>query len=109
MKIRSAAALTALALAASLAVADDTPGINPADMDPSAKPCENFYAYADGGWLAKNPIPADFPEWGAFSELQQRNVESLRKILEQLAREAPTAAPGSDERKLGDFYGACVD
>ncbi len=109
MKIRSAAALTALALAASLAVADDTPGINPADMDPSAKPCENFYAYADGGWLAKNPIPADFPEWGAFSELQQRNVESLRKILEQLAREASTAAPGSDERKLGDFYGACMD
>ncbi len=109
MKIRSAAAMTALALAASLAVADDTPGINPADMDPSAKPCENFYAYADGGWLAKNPIPADFPEWGAFSELQQRNVESLRKILEQLAREASTAAPGSDERKLGDFYGACMD
>jgi predicted metalloendopeptidase len=109
VKIRSAAALTALALAASLAVADDTPGINPADMDPSAKPCENFYAYADGGWLAKNPIPADFPEWGAFSELQQRNVESLRKILEQLAREASTAAPGSDERKLGDFYGACMD
>jgi predicted metalloendopeptidase len=109
VKIRSAAAMTALALAASLAVADDTPGINPADMDPSAKPCENFYAYADGGWLAKNPIPADFPEWGAFSELQQRNVESLRKILEQLAREASTAAPGSDERKLGDFYGACMD
>jgi predicted metalloendopeptidase len=109
VKIRSAAALTAFALAASLAVADDTPGINPADMDPSAKPCENFYAYADGGWLAKNPIPADYPEWGAFSELEQRNVESLRKILEQLTRESPTAAPGSDERKLGDFYGACMD
>ena len=109
MKIRSAAALTALALAASLAVADDKPGIDPANMDPSAKPCENFYAYADGGWLAKNPIPPDYPEWGAFSELEQRNVESLRKILEQLAREAATAAAGSDERKLGDFYGACMD
>ena len=109
MKIRAAAALTALAFAASLGAADDTPGINPADMDPSARPCENFYAYADGGWLAKNPIPADYPEWGAFSELQQRNVESLRKILEKLAGEASTAAPGSDERKLGDFYGACMD
>ena len=109
MKIPSAATVIALALAASPAFAGEAPGIDPANMDPSAKPCENFFEYADGGWLKKNPIPADYPEWGAFSELEQRNLESLRKILDQLAGGASAAAPGSEERKLGDFYAACMD
>jgi predicted metalloendopeptidase len=84
-------------------------GVDPADMDPSANPCRNFYLYADGGWLKKNPIPADYPSWGSFSELDQRNLDSLYEILEKLARESPTAAPGSEERKLGDYYAACMD
>jgi predicted metalloendopeptidase len=109
VKIRSAAAMTVFALAASFALPADAPGIDPADMDPSAKPCDNFYEYAVGGWLKKNPIPADYPEWGAFSELEQRNVESLHKILEKLAGRSAAAAAGSEERKLGDFYAVCMD
>jgi hypothetical protein len=36
-------------------------GIDPADMDPTGKPCEDFYRYADGGWLKRNPVPAEYP------------------------------------------------
>ncbi len=76
-------------------------------MDTGAEACVDFYQYADGGWL-KNPIPADRPRWGTFDELRQRNLEDLHAILERLAadKSAPT---GSEERKLGDFYGACMD
>jgi len=110
VKTRSAVFSTLFALAlAATASAGDAPGIDPANMDPSAKPCDNFYQYADGGWLKKNPIPADYPEWGAFSELEQRNVESLHKILEKLARESSGAPAGTEEHKLGDFYAACMD
>ena len=79
-----------------------------ADMDTGANACVDFYQYADGGWLEKNPIPADRPRWGTFDELRQRNQNDLRDILERLA--ADKAAPaGSEERKLGDYYGACMD
>jgi putative endopeptidase len=77
-------------------------------MDPSAQACGDFYRYADGGWVKKNPIPADYPSWGSFNELDERNRETLHQTLEKLAAGAP-AAPGSEERKLGDFYASCMD
>src|SRR5262249_53251326 len=79
-----------------------------ADMDAGANACVDFYQYADGGWLEKNPIPSDRPRWGTFDELRQRNQNDLRDILERLAADK-TAPAGSEERKLGDFYGACMD
>src|SRR6185295_14848057 len=73
-----------------------------------ADACTDFYQYADAAWLARNPMPADRPRWGSFDELRLRNQSDLREILERLAADR-TAAEGSDERKLGDFYGACMD
>ena len=40
-----------------------TPGLDPAAMDRSVDPCVDFYAYTCGGWIAKNPIPADQGAW----------------------------------------------
>ena len=77
-------------------------------MDPSANACTNFYEYAVGGWLKKNPVPPEYSSWGAFHEVDERNREALRKILEQAAADAGEAA-GSEPRKLGDFYAACMD
>jgi len=79
-----------------------------AAMDSAAEACTVFYKYADGKWLDQNPIPSDRPRWGTFDELRQRNMDDQRTILERLAADR-TAAPGSEERKLGDFYGACMD
>src|ERR1700730_12656780 len=79
-----------------------------AGMDASAQACTDFYQYADGKWRASTPIPSDRPRGGTFDELRQRNQNDLRDILERLAANK-SAAAGSDERKLGDFYGACMD
>jgi predicted metalloendopeptidase len=82
-------------------------GVDPADMNLSAKACQDYYQFANGGWLKKNPIPPEYPSWGTFSELAERNRAAMRKILERLAKEK--AAPGSEERKIGDFYASCMD
>ncbi|HYR46830.1 MAG TPA: M13 family metallopeptidase [Thermoanaerobaculia bacterium] len=96
------------AVAASLPATPPGHGLDPADMDTTCKPCEDFYKYADGGWLKKNPIPPEYPSWGTFSELAERNRTALRKILERLAADK-SAAPGSEEQKIGDFYASCMD
>ena len=77
-------------------------------MDTSAPACADFYKYGNGTWLSNNPIPGDRPRWGTSDELRQRNQDNLRKLLERLAANK-SAATGTDEQRLGDFYGACMD
>jgi putative endopeptidase len=83
-------------------------GVELSIMDKTCKPCEDFYHYASGEWLAKNPIPAAYPSWGRFNELAERNRELLHQILEASAANTKAAA-GSNEQKIGDFYASCMD
>jgi putative endopeptidase len=83
-------------------------GIDPADMDASVSACQNFDEYANGGWLKSHPIPPDQSYWGSFTILDETNREHLHQILEKASKDT-SAAPGSDDRKIGDFYGACMD
>lgn len=80
---------------------------DPSAMDPSASPCTTFYQYACGTWRKNNPVPPDQSRWSRFSELQQRNREVLRSILEQYAKPDPSRT--AVEQKIGDFYAACMD
>ena len=78
-----------------------------ATIDPKADPCQSFYQYACGGWLAKTTLPADETNFGrGFSQLADTNREVLRDVLEGLAKN-----PGDDpeHRKLGAFYSSCMD
>ena len=83
-------------------------GVDLASIDKTCEPCEDFYRYASGEWLVKNPVPAAYPAWGRFTELAERNRELLHQILESAAANSG-AAPGSNEQKIGDFYASCMD
>jgi putative endopeptidase len=88
--------------------APDSHGVDPTILDKTCKPCEDFYNYANGEWLKKNPVPAAYPSWGRFNELAERNREELHGILDAAA--ANSKAPsGSNEQKIGDFYATCMD
>ncbi|HYM61171.1 MAG TPA: M13 family metallopeptidase [Thermoanaerobaculia bacterium] len=78
------------------------------DLDATAKACVDFNQYANGGWVKKNPIPAAYPAGGATYQLLDRNREQLRTILESAAKNR-SAAPGSNEQKIGDYYASCMD
>ena len=88
--------------------AAETHGLNPADLDLTCKPCQDFFQYATGGWMAHNPIQPAYPSYGRFNELQNQNQLVLKQILEAAARDK-RATPGSITQKIGDFYGSCMD
>ncbi|HEY4886031.1 MAG TPA: M13 family metallopeptidase [Myxococcales bacterium] len=84
-------------------------GIDLSALDRSVGPCDDFYKFACGSWLARTPIPEDRPQWGrGFSEVLQRNEVVLREILEKNARGAPDPADPF-AKKVGDFYATCMD
>ena len=82
-------------------------GFDVKNLDASCKPCADFYQYANGGWMKNNPIPAEYPSYGRFTELKNRNMNTLKEILEGCAKAKNTA--GSNEQKLGDFYASALD
>ncbi|HET6959983.1 MAG TPA: M13 family metallopeptidase [Vicinamibacterales bacterium] len=73
-------------------------------LDKTADACTDFYQFACGGWIAKNPVPSDRASWGRFEELQERNNETLHRILE-----AAAAGRDPESKKIGDYYASCMD
>jgi predicted metalloendopeptidase len=74
-------------------------------VDKSADPCADFYQYACGGWLKRNPIPADRSYSAVFQQMREINQKRVAKILERAA----SAPRGKDEQKIGDYYASCMD
>jgi putative endopeptidase len=83
-------------------------GFDLASLDKNTSACTDFYQYANGGWLAANPIPAAYPSWGVAEILQEKNRDVLHEILDEVAANTK-ALKGSAEQKVGDYYATCMD
>jgi len=77
------------------------------DIDTAVKPGDDFFQYANGAWLRKNPIPAAYSSWGIGRVVQEELRERLKKINEDALKE--NAAKGTSSQKIGDFYYSGMD
>src|SRR5215831_7060274 len=110
---RSAPVALALALCCTTSPAVAPPigsvrhGIDTAGMDTGVAPGTDFFAYANGTWLKRTSIPPDRAAYGTGAIVteatERRSVELIQSAAEG------RAAPGSDARKVGDFYASFMD
>jgi putative endopeptidase len=84
------------------------PDVVAANINAAINPGDDFFSYANGAWLKANPIPASESNWGIGKLVDEDLYAKLRSISEQAAANK-TAAPGSDERKVGDFWDMAMD
>lgn len=77
--------------------------LDPANIDKTVNPADDFYAWANGAWLKKTPIPASETRWGSFNLLEDFNKNALKGILEQAAAKKG-AAKGTPAQMVGDLY-----
>lgn len=80
-------------------------------IDGTCSPCEDFYQYANGAWIARTTIPTNRASVGTLSELRDEVQNVLNEIIGASAEDvrAGRARQGSNAYKIGAQYAACVD
>ncbi|HEY4284848.1 MAG TPA: M13 family metallopeptidase, partial [Chthoniobacterales bacterium] len=101
------------------AVDKNPPPLNPTDMDLSVKPQDDFFMYANGGWIKRTEIPPEYARWGSFNELIEKNNDALHEIAEKASKtkadpKLATASPSAgglapEVQKVGDYYASGMD
>lgn len=98
-------------IAISLLISSTTFATGPLNLDwidKTINPQEDFFTYANGNWIKKNPIPEDYPSWSAFSVVEEKNRNKIHKMLVKASKDK-NVTPGSIEQKVGDFYYSGMD
>ncbi len=83
-------------------------GIDLTNMDTAVKPGDDFYSYVNGKWNQRVEIPADKQEVGGLNSLQDKSLEQTKALLDAAVADS-TSAPGSEIRKLADWYSSYLD
>ncbi len=79
-------------------------GIQAADMDLATNPGDDFYQFANGGWLARTELPADVPAYGVFNEINDQVTVQIATVVDGLEADGET-----DTGKVRTVYDQVID
>ncbi|XP_057239403.1 neprilysin [Malurus melanocephalus] len=74
------------------------------NMDPSARPCQDFYQYACGGWLKRNVIPETSSRYSNFDILRDELEVVLKDVLDR-----PSTNDIPAVQKAKTLYRSCIN
>ena len=106
---RTTALIMILAFAVSMgtAAAPSDQNANSQDIDRSIKPGDDFYRYANGGWLRTAEIPAGQSSYDTRAMLVEKTGRRVRDLMQGAAAAQPVR--GSITQKVGDYYASFMD
>jgi putative endopeptidase len=79
------------------------------NMDPSVKPADNFFLYANGSWIKRTEIPPEYSRWGSFNQLIEHNNDALHAIAEKASKTKADPKSAPETHKVGDYYASGMD
>ncbi|PYL07118.1 MAG: hypothetical protein DME33_11495 [Verrucomicrobia bacterium] len=90
-------------------VEKNPPPLDPSNRDLSVKPQDDFFMFANGGWIKRTQMPPEYSRWGSFNELIENNNDALHDIAEKAENTQidPRLAP--ETQKVGDYYASGMD
>jgi predicted metalloendopeptidase len=106
MRVAVRAVLLFLVCITRLGFAQAVHGIGRAYMDTTCAPCQDFYSYANGDWIAHARLADSHSEVGTLDDLAMKRATILGRILDSL-RSAPTIK--GPEAKVANSYSECMD
>ncbi|OQY93669.1 MAG: metalloendopeptidase [Sphingobacteriales bacterium UTBCD1] len=77
------------------------------DIDTTVSPAVDFFQYANGGWIKKNPVPADQSSWGIGNLVNEENLKRFKEINEKAV--VAKATKGTSDQKIADFWTTAMD
>lgn len=80
---------------------------NPAYIDKNVSPKEDFYTYANQGWMDANPLTAEHSRYGQFNILNDSSEARIKDIVLNLAASNP--AKGTVAFKVSTIYNQAMD
>lgn len=107
MRIRNIMTGLALCAAATCGAQNLSSGIDRANMNTKARPGNDFYEYAAGGWLKSHPLDAEHASNGAFTDLAELSQKQVRDLILELASQPQQ--PGTLGQKIGSLYRLAMD
>jgi putative endopeptidase len=87
----------------------NAPPFETANMDTSVKPSDDFFMYANGGWIKRTQIPPEYSRWGSFNQLIEKNNDALHAIAEKASKTKVDPKTAPEVQKVGDYYASGMD
>ena len=84
-----------------------TTGIDLSNLDTTVVAQNDFYQYACGGWMQKNPLTAEYSRFGSFDVVREQNRTQLNDLIGNIAAEQHPH--GTIEQKIADLYHMALD
>lgn len=84
-------------------------GVDRSNLNLEVSPSENFFEYANGGWMQAHPLTPEFARYGMFDLLRENAKTQLKELIENLDNNPESKVKGTNAQKIRDLYAMAMD